>query len=513
MSSGNDAAPGFRSVAFPGVLASLLAIAPVLAAHHLPVVDAPGHEARLAVLWRLLHDGAASPFYAASSFFLPNIAFDAAGLPFAGLLGPEAIGRAFFALTLLLTLWGVLILNRTVIGRWSFLPLFTASLLYNFITIMGFLGYAFGVALALWSLAGRVALGRSRPVSASLFGSAAGILLLFSHAFAFGAYAVTLATLLAAAVIGQRLRVRTALIAGLEFVPAAGLFLMMPISGERHFEYLHPYTWVKTTGLAEAMTSGCLIGDMAFIVGVIAVIWLAAISVKARLAPGFALVVAVLSGLYFALPYELGSGSNVDKRLPIVIAFLALAGTDIRVRRDRTSRLLAAILVAALVVKQGALASLWHSFDPAIDAAVSALEALPPGSVVMQAECHPSGRTVLDVFSKWQPPMTHLASLATFDDERFAASNWAIPGQQPMTVKPPYQAYNRLQAAFPSSCSADVYRAQLRQIEALAAHRGSATPPTYLFMIRPPRENLLAGMAALIAGGRDFELYALNTRP
>jgi hypothetical protein len=493
------------------VLASLLALLPILASHHLPLVDAPAHEARLAVLWRLLNDGGASPFYAATSFFLPNIAFDAGGLLFAGLAGPETIGRAFFAVTLLLTLWGILILNRVVTGRWSSIPLVAAILLYNFISILGFLSYAFGMALVSWALAGRLTLGHSRPVAGFVLGSALGILLLFCHAFAFGIYAATFAAFLASAVIGRRIGLGTALVAGLEFVPSIALFLMMSIGTEGHLTYLPPFVPVKAAGLFEAMTSGCLIGDIALAVGLIAFIRLVTVSAKVALAPGFALVLAALFGLYLALPFELGSGANVDKRMPIVIAFLALAGLDIRIRLEWTSYRLAAIVVAALVVKQSALVLLWHSFDPTIDAAVSALKTLPPGSVIMQTECHPPVQTASDVFSKWQPPMTHLAALATFDDDRFAASSWAIPGQQPMTVKPRYEPYNRLQATFPSSsCRADEYRTQISQIHALDAPDSAAAPPIYFLVIRPPGPNMLAGTAVLIATGRDFELYAVR---
>jgi hypothetical protein len=52
---------------FAAVVASALAILPILAAHHLPLLDAPGHEARLAVLRDLLITDRGSPFYASGS--------------------------------------------------------------------------------------------------------------------------------------------------------------------------------------------------------------------------------------------------------------------------------------------------------------------------------------------------------------------------------------------------------------------------------------------------------------
>ena len=126
----------------------------------------------------------------------------------------------------------------------------------------------------------------------------------------------------------------------------------------------------------------------------------------------------------------------------------------------------------------------------------------------------PEASTILSVYCKWQPSMTHVAALASFDDTRFVASSAAIPGQQPITIKPPYQAYNRLQTAFKSStCAADEYRAQLASIRTLAETGGAAathTPPLYFFLLRPPAANVLVPEADLVAAGQDFELYAVR---
>src|SRR5215469_2211321 len=80
--------------------AVFLVILPILAARHLPLLDAPGHEARLAALWDLLITGRGSSFYDINTFFLPSVSFDVIGLAFIPLLDPETVGRIFFALTL-----------------------------------------------------------------------------------------------------------------------------------------------------------------------------------------------------------------------------------------------------------------------------------------------------------------------------------------------------------------------------------------------------------------------------
>lgn len=502
-----------QPVFFAGAAASALAILPILAAHHLPLLDAPGHEARLAVLRDLLITGHGSPFYASDSFFLPNIAFDGIGVGLIQIVDPETAGRMFFGLTLVLTLWGVLTLNRVATGRRSFVPLVSALLLYNLISIFGFFSYAFGLALVPWALAARLKLEGFQPVAGFLLGAAFGIVLLFCHAFAFGVYAAVSAGFVLAALRGRRLSIAGALARGFELVPAVGLFVVMSVGGGGEIRYQPNFFEGKLFGIVEALTSGSLTADAALAAGLVAFILLAATSPRVRLAQGFAPGLAGLFALYLALPVELGSAANLDKRMPIALALIALSGLDIHFRRGAAAFVLASLIVAALMLKQGALASLWRSFDPVIDAAVASIAALPGGSVVMQSECHPEASTISSVYRKWQPSMTHVAALASFDDARFVASTWAIPGQQPITIKPPYQACNRLQTVFKSStCTADGYHEQLASIRALAETEDAATiaPPLYFFIIRPPAPTMLLPEARLVAAGRDFELYALN---
>jgi hypothetical protein len=495
-------------------VASVLVVLPILAARHLPLLDAPAHEARLAVLRDLLIAGNGSPFYAPGSFLLPNIAFDAIGLGLVRFVGPETAGRMFFGLTLVLTLWGILALNRVATGRWSLVPLVSALLLYNLISTLGFFSYAFGLALVPWALAARLRLERSPPLAGFLLGAAFGMILLFCHAFAFGVYAAVSAGFGLAALVGRRISFAGALARALEIVLPMGLFLVMSMGSEGQVHYLPHFFQVKLVGVIESITCGSMTGDIALVAGVMAFVLLAAARSRVRLAPAFAPGLAALFALYLALPFELGSAANVDKRMPIAIALVALASLDVHIRRGAASFWLTGLVVAALLVKQGALAVLWRTFDPVIDAAVASLEVLPAGSVIMRSECHPEASTILSLYRKWQPPMTHVAALASFDDTRFVASNWAIPGQQPITIKPPYQDYNRLQAAFKSStCTADEYRAQLASIRILAETEGAAAteaPPLYFFLIRPPAPNMLVPDADLVSAGRDFELYAVR---
>jgi hypothetical protein len=314
--------------------------------------------------------------------------------------------------------------------------------------------------------------------------------------------------------IRRRIGVGRLLAWWLELVPAIALFLAMSTAGQHHVHYELPFLKVKLFNLVKSVTSGSITGDLAFVVGAAAFALLVLTGSRPRLGGAFVPGLLGLAVLYFALPFQLNSGSYVDGRLPIAIALLVLAGLDLRVARSPLSAGLIAVVVGALVVKQGALAVLWRSFDPLIDGVTAALDGLPAGSVIMQAECQPEATDVLAVYRERQPALTHLPAVASFDGSRFVADTWVIPGQQPVTVKPAYLPYYQLQETVaPSICTEAGYRAVLSGIEALARAEqaaGHAVPPIFLFLIRPGAPGTLLQDADLVARDRDYELYAVR---
>ena len=154
------------------------------------LLDAPAHEARIAILRDLLITGRGSPFYSIDTFFLPNVAFDVIGLALTQFVSPEVAGRIFLAITLLLTSSGVAVLNRVSTGRWSIAPLASVLVAYHLVLILGFFSYTFGLALVLWALALRIKVENLPPAAKHLIGMIASIVLLFCHVFDFAIYAV-----------------------------------------------------------------------------------------------------------------------------------------------------------------------------------------------------------------------------------------------------------------------------------------------------------------------------------
>jgi len=484
-----------------GVLAAALLVLPIAVAHHLNVVDGPGHEARLAVLRDVVIAGRDSPAYKVTSFFLPNIAYDVIGLALAWLSGPEAAARIFLGATFVLTLAGAMVLGRAATGRWSLVPLAAAFVVHNLFVVQGSLNYVFGLAVVPWALALRLKLDGPRGF---VPGALAAIALLFCHLFDFGLYAVMVFGFAIAEWRRRDISYSGFAARLLEFAPALFLLALMQHDPSRNLQYGHFAG--KLTGILKAFTCGSVAGDVAFLAGMAlfaaCMVWLRA-RIARPLVPGLMLLAAV----YLALPDELGHASYIDKRVLIAIALFLIAGLDARLPRSTGSTVLAALIAAAFVAKQGALAVLWQRMDPRIEAAAMAVDSVPRGGEIFRAECRPAD-TSLDVYRAHQPALTHAPAFATFDQGRFYGGIWAIPGQQPISVRPEYRAAYDLQTGIGwSVCAGKSLQKVASRIRALDDGR-----PHYLFVIRPAKPRSLAPENALIAAGADFELYRIGPR-
>jgi hypothetical protein len=503
-----------RRPAYAGLTAALaiLIVLPAVTAPHLLMLDAPAHEARLAVLRDLLITGHGSPFYHLDTFFLPNIAFDLIGLGLVPFVSPEAAGRIFFVLVLLLTVSGIAVLNRVATGRWNIAPLASALLLYNLVSILGFYSYAFGLALVPWALAGRLKLEARAPAIGMIAGAGLSVLLLFCHLFAFGIYTVMSAGFALTALCQKRIGIGQALMRVLEPVPAGLLYLMMSTGSGSRISYDSNFLISKLLGIVKSLTSGSIIADLAFVTGASVFMLLLLFCARPRLATSFLPGLAGLLILYFILPAKMASGAYVDIRLPVAIIFLALAGLDAQFRPSRISFALLTVLGMAIVVKQSAITLLWRSTSVPADAIVHALVAIPPGAVIMQSECLPDSRDIPNVYRARQPAMQHLSSLSNLDDSIFVAAFYAIAGQQPIQVSRFYEPYYGLQMDFDPSCDPSDYRGRVARIRALMQAEttgGHTVPPLFFLLLRPPAATSLQPEARLLSRGPDHLLYRI----
>jgi hypothetical protein len=487
-------------------IAALLLITPIIVTRHLPLTDAPGHILRLQILSEALLHGHPSRYYEVGSFFVPNIAFDVVGLAIQPLLGAEGSARAFFAITLVLALTGIVALNRQLGGRSILVPLLASLLLWNKTAIWGFLNFGFGSALVFWALAFRLKYRRS--VIGIVTGVFAGIMLLFCHIFALLVYAAMAVGIAFALYRKQSLRLMG--LRWLELVPAFVICALMPSAAKDGIPPYFDSIGAKLREAAHSFFTVHGIADAAFIAGAVAVFALLITARRLRFArvlvPGLFLVTA----MYLVMPEKLGSGAFLASRLFANLALLAVAGLVLQPRPGRAAKLLVAITATALVIKQAALAATWRTFDPVIDGAVTELQSLPANAVIVGVDCiQPRARdSFADLAGSGQVARSgHLSAYGGLDSRHFAWT-WAIAGQQPLAIRATYFDEYALETGSGEDCNAEKMNAVLKDVERVKEHHQARTY-YILFALDIDAPNLLAKKAQLMARSSRFEIYAV----
>src|SRR5476651_1073589 len=195
----NPALPRFSSSGISGVQIGILFAALTLLisipvwTHPLPPLsDYVNHLARMQVIATISTNPLLANFYEINWQIIPNLTMDLIVPQLARFMNIFQAGQVFMVAMFALLISGTLALNRALIGRWSVLPLFAFPLLYNYIFLVGLMNYLFGIGVALWALAGWVAVrDRVWPIRLIL-ATALVLILFFCHLCALGIYGIGL---------------------------------------------------------------------------------------------------------------------------------------------------------------------------------------------------------------------------------------------------------------------------------------------------------------------------------
>src|SRR5476651_511738 len=193
----NPSLPRFRSSGISGAQIAILFAALTLLisipvwTHPLPPLsDYVNHLSRMYVIATLPTNPLLASFYEINWQVIPNLTMDLIVPQLARFMNVYLAGQVFIVGMFALIISGVLALNRALIGRWSVFPLFAFPLLYNYVFLVGVMNYIFGIGVALWALAGWVAL-RERAWPARLaLSTACVVALFFCHLSALGIYGI-----------------------------------------------------------------------------------------------------------------------------------------------------------------------------------------------------------------------------------------------------------------------------------------------------------------------------------
>jgi hypothetical protein len=416
-------------------LLAILATLPVLLCETLPLVDYSNHLARMHILSTLKNSAQLQSYYEIAWRPLPNLAMDLTVPTLARWLPLAWAGKAFVVASLCLMSGGAAVLHRVLFGKWSAWPLLAFLLLYDATLLWGLINYVFGIGISLFALAFWIA-ARSRPRLRLALGAAFALVLFFAHLLAFGLYGVIAIGYEAGAILQGRLRparaLRALIIAAIPFLPPAVIYLLLtPKAGGGHISYL-PISYKFTSFFSIFGISNLHFDLTCFTIAALAtsfVFWRRWV----RLHAAMAMPLGFLFLTYLIMPDELATASGADRRIPLLLTLLLVAGSRWTAPLAGLARTFAGAALLLFLVRLSVLGEAWLEGDRLYAQLLPALDAIPAGSRV--AVANPSDAGLFP-----PPSLLHFPTLAVVRRDAFVPTLFAFPAQQPIALRRHYAA-------------------------------------------------------------------------
>jgi hypothetical protein len=441
---------GFGVVAALFILLLAITAIPIVLHPWPPMSDYINHLARMQVIATINSDPDLARFYEIDWQVIPNLMMDLIVPSLVRVVNVYLAGQIYTISSFALILSGTLALHRQLFGRWSALPLIGFPLLYNNVFLVGTMNYVFGIGLALWALTSWIALRERSPVLRLAVSTLFIIGLFFCHLFSVGVYGVgllafevhrlwTRAVQLRQAASGQRSGAAAAkllldfVITGLPFLPLLPLLMMSPTWGLRQtFSWELPGKLEGLVYIIEVYSHGAAFfftAAVAFAIG-----WATRHRAISFHAVGVGLLaIGVL--VYMALPRVIFETYMADQRLPISLAFMLIACTDLDLRDRVVRRGFAVVLVVMLGIRVGEVESMWSSLSGGIDSFRHSVQLIDRGSKVLVAYADPDGGD--DVHDLG---LVHADCFAIIERSALVTTAFTVVGKQIMHARPEFRA-------------------------------------------------------------------------
>ena len=506
-SDGEKAESSERLVVWGLWISWFLACLPLLFVRILPAVDYPDHLARIYILAHGMQLPGYAQFYHPNWAFLPNLAFDMAMVPLAKILPIALAGRVFLCLVFGLTIYGGARLNRSLIGRWSWLALVPALLIYNRILAYGFINFLFGLGLLLLALAIHVELRKSSPTKRIAVESAFMVGLFASHLVALALYvfcalAYDFSVWLAEKPGKREVLKDIAVVCGPFIVLMALFVLASPTTGEASRAEFRPFLQ-KVRLLHLTVQTGQGIWDTVF-GGLIVIFfgWLL-VAKKARFAPRMAIPLLGLCVVFLLSPTGFKQAMNVDTRIPLVLTLLAFA--TLVPAAAYNSKAVGACLVGLLLFRAGTTTVHYRKWNAKTDAVMADLRQIPAGSILLVTRNKDSH--AFDAVA-WDPPLMHMGCLLLLERPVMADDLFTIPTQQPLLKNAPYDGFN-LTAKVGGTRARDMQDFG-REAAAESLKLGLQNRPTYIYYVKANGPVKLPPELTTIADRRGYAIYRVD---
>ncbi len=439
-------------------LLSIYALAVIIALIPLAVIDIPlladypNHLARMHILGNVDGDLLLSERYASDFGLIPNLAMDVIVPWLTEIMPLDLAGRLFLALILLSTLMSIAILHRVLFNYWSIWPVIAVLFLYHGSFMAGMVNFSLGAGLVPGALALWIVMRHASTAKRLLAGGMAALALFFCHIIAFGAYGILIIAHESMLVWkkwrrtrGSHEAVKHFLIAGTTGLFPALLFMRQLLShdlaGDRNPVIFGTWSW-KAKALLSPLANYNLTIDLislALLTSLAVWSWCSGhLEVKRRMVLGLSALVVC-----FALaPKAFLSGGVFDQRFAILFILVLIASLDFRGGHAAARIGLFTLLAALFLVRIGVVTINWHDHRDDLREVRLAIGMIERGSriLVVQPDKTTGIRLAPDrhIVFHHAAQMANLATLAIIEKSAFVSSIYALPGQQPLRLRKPF---------------------------------------------------------------------------
>jgi hypothetical protein len=478
-----------------------------------PLSDYVNHLARMHVIATLGQNANLSRFYQIDWAIIPNLTMDLI-VPWFTQLGVNVyVAGKFFTVTMFLVISsGVLALNRVLTGRWSIAPLLVFPLLYNFVFLVGLINYLFGVGIALWALAGWIALrDRPWPLRFALSTVSVGVLF-FCHLSALGVYGMGLLAFELMRLWQERTRkpwkraLAEFVAVGLPFLLVAPLLAASPTMG-----LVARYEWEPLGKLDGLISVFAVYWDIVTI-GMLAIIiaagaW-AARHGMLRFHPFSIWIGAIGMAVYLALPRILFDSWMADQRIAVPLVYMLIACINLDLRLRMVRRGFVAILLVLLAVRVIEVDVSWSDLtEGQIELRASARQIQRGSKVFVAYGDQYAGGDVRDL------GLVHAPCVAMIDRSALVTTAFTVVGKHIMHARPEYRGMVDTEDGTPPA-TAQLVVAATRPGDDMPAFWQRWVEFDYLYVLftEDEADNPDPERLTLLYEGDRFQLYRINKR-
>ncbi|MGF6545451.1 hypothetical protein [Paraburkholderia youngii] len=371
---------------------------------------------------------------------VPDLAMDLTLPWFTKLIPVEWAAWLFTLAELGLLTSGCLVLSRVANGRWSWLPLVSFLLLYNWILIRGYDNFLFGLGISFWAIAAHVALRRA-TLARIVVSCCSALVIYFCHLFPLAVFALVVGTwelgcLLREGKISSQSMARHAAATVVPLLLPLALLVRSTtggLHGSTHFGLIHVLS--KLALCIDVFSVGNRAGDVAIVAGLSLFVAIGLVLKWWTCEPEFRITVFSLPLVVLLAPFDAFASYGVIERCAISFAFLLTALVGIRPSvAPRFQRIGAVALTLIFVFRIVTVTEDWRGDRPVIQAYRNTFASLKAGSVLFQYKQDTADRSPWKDPHRWNPYLDKVVALATVNGV-LVPDLYLKPGQQPVLYR------------------------------------------------------------------------------